>query len=222
MTTRAVLFDLDGTLVDSIPDLAEAVRLMLAELGEPSRSEQETRGFVGKGIPHLVRSALAAGRAPRNDDEVRRAISVFSRHYAVTNGRKTTIYPGVLSGLSALHKLGVRMGCITNKDAAFTQALLRQLGLAQYFGAVVSGDTLPQKKPEPHQLWHACEQLGVERGEALMVGDSVNDALAARNAGIRVFLVTYGYSEGVPVDTIDCDGLLSSVVELPARLGLAG
>ncbi|MFT4171681.1 MAG: phosphoglycolate phosphatase [Rhodocyclaceae bacterium] len=221
MTTRAILFDLDGTLVDSIPDLAEAVKMMLAELGEPPRSEQEVRAFVGKGIPHLVRSALAAGRGPRTDDEVKRAIAVFQRHYAVTNGHKTTIYPGVLSGLSALHKAGVVMGCITNKDAAFTQALLAQLGLAQFFGSVVSGDTLPQKKPDPHPLWHACEQLRVGRDEAMMVGDSVNDALAARNAGIRVLLVTYGYSEGVPVDTIDCDGLLSSINELPARIGLA-
>ncbi len=216
--TRAVLFDLDGTLLDSIPDLAEACHRMMVELGRPPHPVDTIRGFVGKGMLNLVRRCLEAdGGADEAAFEA--AVDAFKRHYAVVNGERTELYDGVLPALVALAGRGVAMACVTNKPAAFTGPLLERTGLAQYFAVTVSGDTLADKKPHPAPLLHACERLGVAVGEALMVGDSANDAEAARAAGMPVLLVTYGYSEGVPVDSIECDGLLSSLVEMLPHIG---
>ena len=188
---RAVLFDLDGTLLDTIADLADAANLTLAELGRPARSQDEIHSFVGKGIPHLVRRCMTEGTSA-TEAEIETAVTVFRRHYAVVNGARTTIYPGVIETL---------------------QTLLARMEIAHYFDTVVSGDTLAVKKPDPAVVRLACERLEVAPTEALMIGDSANDALAAQGAGIPVLLVTYGYSEGVPVDTIECDGLLSNAVQ---------
>lgn len=210
----AVLFDLDGTLLDTIPDLHEAARRMLAELGEPTRSLEEVTRFVGKGIPNLVQRCLTEGRAPRDSVALAAAVAVFRRHYAAVNGHATRIYEGVAETLEALSSQGVRMACITNKAGDFTLPLLDHMGLARFFGCVVSGDTLPVKKPDPAPVLHACEALGVSTTRAVMVGDSANDALAAQAAGVPVLLMTYGYSEGRAVDTIECDGLVSAFPEL--------
>lgn len=215
---RAIFFDLDGTLVDSVPDLAEAARRMLAELGEPTRSDAEVATYVGKGIPMMVERALTVGRGPVSAERLAQAIPVFMRHYEATNGKLTRAYPGVAETLPLLKARGLKLGVVTNKAEAFIAPLLDELGLGQYFDCLVGGDTLPQKKPDPEPLWHACERVGVPREAALMVGDSGNDALCARRAGIPVLLMTYGYNEGVPVDTEDCDGLLSSFAELPPLL----
>ena len=215
---RAIFFDLDGTLVDSVPDLAEAARLMLAELGEPTRSDDEVASFVGKGIPVLVERLLTVGRSPATSERVAQGVASFMRHYEVTNGKLTRAYPGVAEVLPVLKARGLKLGVVTNKAEAFVAPLLEELGLAGYFDCFVGGDTLAKKKPDPEPLWHACEQVGVPREAALMVGDSGNDALCARRAGIPVLLMTYGYNEGVPVDTEDCDGLLSSFAELPPLL----
>ena len=211
---RAILFDLDGTLVDAIPDLAEATSRMLAELGEAPRSEAEVGRFVGKGLGVLVERLLNDGRRVHDAAECAKALAVFSRHYAEVNGSRATVYPTVRETLDALEERGLPCAVVTNKAAEFTEALLRTLSLDGYFQCVVSGDTLPQKKPEPEPLLHACAALGVAPHEALMVGDSGNDAEAARRAGIPVLLLTGGYSEGVAVDTLDCDGLISSLAEL--------
>lgn len=215
---QAIFFDLDGTLVDSVPDLAEAARRMLAELGEPTRSDAEIATYVGKGIPVMVERALTTGRAPASPERLQQAIAVFQRHYDVVNGQLTVAYPGVKEGLAVLRARGLHMGCVTNKAERFTTPLLETLGLMSYMDVVVGGDTLAQKKPDPEPLWHACQAVGVGREAALMVGDSSNDALCARRAGIPVVLMTYGYNEGVPVDTVDCDGLLSSLADLPGLL----
>lgn len=209
---RAVLFDLDGTLLDTIGDLAEAANLMLAELGRPQRPLAEIHSFVGKGLPNLVRRCLTENAAA-TEDEIEAAISVFRRHYTVVNGLGTRIYPGILETLEALRARQCKLAVVTNKAGDFTLPLLERMGIAGHFEAVVSGDTLPVKKPDPAMLFHACELLGVAAGEALMIGDSANDALAARAAGMPVLLVTYGYSEGMPVDTIECDGLLSNALQ---------
>lgn len=216
---RSILFDLDGTLVDAVPDLAEASNRMLAELGEPLRSEAEVGNFVGKGLGVLVERVLNEGRRPHDAAECAAALSIFRRHYADTNGQRVTIYPDVRETLATLKEQGIPCAIVTNKAAEFTEPLLAMLGLDGYFQCIVSGDTLPQKKPEPEPLLHACAALGVAAHEALMVGDSANDAEAARRAGIPVLLLTGGYSEGLPVDTLDCDGLISSLAGLPPLLG---
>ncbi len=215
---RAVLFDLDGTLLDSIPDLSEACHRMMVELGRAPHSIDTIRTFVGKGMLNLVRRCLAE-HGTASDAEIAAAVEAFRRHYAAVNGLATTLYEGVVPALAALQAQGVAMACVTNKPAAFTAPLLERMGIAGFFGATVSGDTLPEKKPHPAPLIHACELLGVGVAEALMVGDSANDAEAARAAGMPVLLVTYGYSEGVPVDSIECDGLLSSLVEMLPHIG---
>lgn len=214
---RAVLFDLDGTLLDSIPDLSEACHRMMVELGRAPHSIDTIRTFVGKGMLNLVRRCLAE-HGTASDAEMAAAVDAFRRHYAEVNGLATTIYEGVVPALEALQAHGVAMACVTNKPAAFTGPLLERMGIAGYFGATVSGDTLAEKKPHPAPLIHACELLGVTVAESLMIGDSANDAEAARAAGMPVLLVTYGYSEGMPVDSIECDGLLSSLVDALPRI----
>ena len=210
---RAVLFDLDGTLLDTIADLADAANLALAELGRPARTQDEIHSFVGKGIPNLVRRCMTEG-IQATEAEIEHAVAVFRRHYARVNGVRTRIYPGVIDTLEALRARGLRLAVVTNKAEAFTLPLLERMAIAHYFDAVVSGDTLPVKKPDPAVVNLACERLGVSAAEALMIGDSANDALAAQGAGMPVLLVTYGYSEGVPVDTIECDGLVSNALEV--------
>ncbi|THF63718.1 phosphoglycolate phosphatase [Pseudothauera nasutitermitis] len=209
----AVLFDLDGTLLDTIADLADGVNGMLAELGRPVRPLEEIHSFVGKGIANLVRRSLTEN-AHASEAEIDAALPVFRRHYARVNGRNTTIYPGVRETLDTLRAQGRRLAVVTNKSTAFTDPLLAHMGLSGFFEAVVSGDTLPTRKPDPEMVVHACALLDVEPARALMIGDSINDSLAARAAGVPVLLVRYGYSEGgVPVDAIDCDGLLSNALE---------
>ncbi|MEC5386091.1 phosphoglycolate phosphatase [Uliginosibacterium sp. H3] len=218
---RAILFDLDGTLVDANPDIAEAARRMLAELGEPPRSDEEIGRFVGKGIGVLVERALNIGRREHTEAEIAAALERFITHYAAVNGQQATVYPHVREVLEGLRAQGVPMACVTNKAAVFTVPLLQKLGLSGFFACIVSGDTLPQKKPEPEPLLHSCRELGVAPAQAVMIGDSDNDALAARRAGIPVWLVRGGYSEGIAVDSIDCDGLLSSFADLPDLLAFS-
>lgn len=213
----AVLFDLDGTLLDTVDDLHEAANRMLAELGRPLRTREEIRNFVGKGIPKLVERCLADPDVSAADFDA--AVEVFRTHYRETNGSKSAPYDTVRETLDALKASGVSMGVVTNKAQDFAVPLLEATGLADYFGAVVCGGMLPNKKPAPDMLLHACELLSVGKERAIMVGDSGNDALCAQAAGVPVLLMTYGYTEGVPVDTINCDGLLSKFAELPPLLG---
>lgn len=205
---QVLIFDLDGTLVDSLPDLAEATNRTLAELGLPPRAYEEIATFVGQGIGELVRRAL--GIAPEEDPEqVATALATFRRHYAAVNGSQATLYPGVMETLRALQEMDRPMAVVTNKAEQFTRPLLEQMGIAPFFAAVVSGDTLPVKKPDPRVLTHALAQLGTTPPhEAVMVGDSRNDALAAQALGMPVLLVTYGYSEGQPIHEIACDAYL--------------
>ncbi|MDR1854081.1 MAG: phosphoglycolate phosphatase [Azoarcus sp.] len=215
---EAVLFDLDGTLLDTIADLAAASNAMLAELGRPPRTQAEIHSFVGKGIGNLVWRCLSEGGPAATPEETDAALQVFRRCYAAVNGRATQPYPGVADLLATLHARDMKMAVVTNKATAFTLPLLEQFGFARYFGAVVCGDTLPVRKPDPAAVEHACAQLGVVPTRALMVGDSANDAEAARAAGMPVLLVSYGYSEGAPVESIECDGLLSQIQEVMLRL----
>lgn len=217
---RAVLFDLDGTLLDTIGDLVEAANRMLAELGRPLRSAVQIHSFVGKGVAMLVRRCLTEDTYA-TELEIERGIEVFRRHYAQINGDTTRIYPGIEDALQAMRALGLKLAVVTNKAEEFTLPLLQRVGFASRFDAVVSGDSVATKKPDPAMLHHACGLLGVGAAQALMIGDSANDALAARAAGMPVLLVDYGYSEGMPVDTIECDGLLSSALEALDRIAVA-
>ena len=140
------------------------------------------------------------------------ALRSFEHHYAQLNGRRSVLYPGVREGLTALRSRGVRLACVTNKPARFTQPLLARFDLAQDFDAVVSGDTVARKKPDPEPVLAACRLLGVAIADAVMIGDSANDALAARAAGCRVLLLPYGYAEAGAVQDIDCDGIVESLL----------
>jgi phosphoglycolate phosphatase len=211
---KAILFDLDGTLLDTIDDLVEAANLMRAELGRSALGQTQILGFVGRGIGDLVHRCLAEGGDEPSADEVVAAHEIFRRHYARVNGQITLPYPGVTELLEALAARGLKMAVVTNKSAAFALPLLQQFDLARYFDAVVCGDTLSVRKPDPAVIYHACNLLGAKLEESLMIGDSINDSLAARAAGVPVLLVKYGYSEGMPVGAIDCDGLLDSVHQI--------
>lgn len=211
MPLRSATFDLDGTLVDSIPDLAAACHAMLAELGQPPRTDDDIHRFVGKGMAVLVERCLTWDAAPEAS-LLEAGIAAFRRHYADINGRASTVYPGVVDGLEAFRALGLPLGVVTNKPAAFTGPLLERMGLAAYFEVVISGDTLAFKKPRPEPLLHACALLATEPGLNLHVGDSLNDIESARAAGCPVICVPYGYNEGRPVDSADCDALVSDLV----------
>jgi phosphoglycolate phosphatase len=218
LRVKAVTIDLDGTLADTIPDLAAAANMMLSELGRPGLDAGRIRTFVGKGIPKLVERALAGGldgAVPR--DAFERALPVYERCYAEVNGRHTVLYPGVREGLQRLRAMQLPLACVTNKTARFTEPLLAHLGIASSFAQVIAGDTLPRKKPDPAQLLHACRGFGIEPREMLMIGDSVNDAEAARAAGCPVFCVSYGYNEGRDVRELDVDAIVASLEEA-ARL----
>jgi phosphoglycolate phosphatase len=212
---KAVLLDLDGTLLDTAPDLLEAANDMLLELGRPTVSIAEIRAYVGRGIPNLVKR-LIAGRLDAADDPApppSEALASFRRHYAESNGRQAAPYPGVKEGLDALTAMNLPLACITNKAEAFTEPLLERTGLAHYFKVVVSGDTLPRAKPDPMPIIWVCGHFDLKPKDMLMIGDSVNDARAARAAGCPVFIVPYGYNEGQDVRKLDCDAIVASLFE---------
>ena len=211
LRVSAVTIDLDGTLADTIPDLAAAANTMLGELGRAALEVDRIRTFVGKGIPKLVERTLTESFGDAALME--RALPVYERCYAECNGRHSALYPGVSEGLDALRGMGMPLACVTNKSGRFTVPLLEQLGLERYFEQVIAGDTLARKKPDPAQLLHACRGFGVAPGDMLVIGDSVNDAEAARAAGCPVFCVTYGYNEGRDVRELDVDAIVASLVE---------
>ena len=214
LAVKGVTIDLDGTLLDTIPDLAAAANMMLEELGREPFDVEVIRTFVGKGIPRLVERTLAGhidGEAA--PEEMAHALPIFEKHYVEVNGRHTTIYPGVKEGLDRFREQGLPLACVTNKSGRFTLPLLENVGLAPYFSTVVSGDTLERKKPHPDPLLHACKALEIAPRDMLMIGDSLNDTEAARAAGCRVFCVTYGYNEGHDVHGLDTDAIIDSLVE---------
>ena len=217
LPVKAVTIDLDGTLLDTIPDLACAANMMLVKLGRQELEESVIRTFVGKGIENLVQRTLACNLDGAVDASLaERGLSLFEGCYSEVNGRHTTIYAGVQKGLDRLREEGIPLACVTNKSARYTLPLLEMLGLAHYFEQVVAGDTLARKKPDPAPLLHAAENFGIAPRDMLMIGDSLNDALAARAAGCPVICVTYGYNEGHDVRTLDADALVETLDEAAA------
>jgi phosphoglycolate phosphatase len=219
LAVKAVTIDLDGTLLDTIPDLAAAANMMLAELGRPPLAIELIRTFVGKGIVRLVERTLAGDVDGVPDAALMaRALPIFECHYVEVNGRHTTVYPGVQEGLERMREAGFPLACVTNKSARYTLPLLDKIGLARYFRTVVSGDTLARKKPDPDPLLHAATVLEIAPREMLMIGDSLNDTQAARAAGCPVFCVTYGYNEGHDVRDLDTDAVVDSLVDAAALI----
>ncbi len=216
---QMVLIDLDGTLVDSVPDLARSVDEMLASLGRPPRGEAAVRDWVGNGVERLVRRALTGTLDGEPDpQDFDQAYPVFLERYTSYNGERSRLYPGAGTALERLLARSMRIGCVTNKAARFTEPLLATLGVAEHFGIVVSGDTLAEKKPSPLPLLHAAEYFGVTPADALMVGDSISDVKAARAAGFRVVCVSYGYNHGRDIRDAEPDAVIDSLAQLDGLL----
>jgi len=219
---RAVIIDLDGTLLDTATDLANAVNLMLGELGRPALPEATVATYVGKGAEVLVHRSLGGHVDARVDEALHaRGMAEFSRHYAVQNGLTAKPYAGVVEGLELMRAHGLRLACVTNKPQRYALPLLERCGLAGHFEFVVGGDTLPRKKPDPLPMLHAAERLGTAPRHTVAIGDSINDALAARAAGMTVFVVPYGYNEGHDVQTLDADAIVSSLLDAAHRMAPA-
>ncbi len=216
---RMILIDVDGTLVDSVPDLAYCVDAMMARLGRPSRGESEVRNWVGNGVERLVRRALTGTLDGEPDEaDYERAYPIFLELYQENTSKRSHLYAGIREGLDYLRASGYPLGCVTNKAAQFTEPLLEDLGVRGYFDIVVSGDTLPRKKPDPMPLMHAAAHFGVEPTEALMVGDSVSDVKAARAAGFAIVCMSYGYNHGRDIREAQPDAVLDSLIQIKGLL----
>ena len=212
---QAVLIDLDGTLLDSIPDLAHAANAMRVEMALEPLRQDVIATFVGKGVENLICRTLAGSLTDTRPDTQTfdRAREAFFRHYHVVNGERSTLYPDVIEGLKALRDQGLRLAVVTNKPETFTLPLLQRAGLAGFFEVVVSGDTCANKKPDPQPMQHACNLLEVDPAAAVAIGDSINDVQAARSAGMRVLAVPYGYNEGMDVRGLETDGIVTTLLE---------
>ena len=214
-----ILIDVDGTLVDSVPDLAFCVDEMMQQLGREPWGETRVRDWVGNGVERLVRRALI-GKLDGEpaDDEFEKAYPIFLDLYADNTSRRSLLYPGVREGLDYLKAAGYALGCVTNKAAQFTIPLLKDLGVYDDFSIVVSGDTLEHRKPHPAPLLHAAEFFKVDPANALMVGDSISDVKAARAAGFSIACVPYGYNHGEDIRVAKPDLVIESIAALRNEL----
>ena len=209
---RAAIVDLDGTMIDTLGDFAEALNRMLDDLRLPAIERLTIERLVGKGSEHLVRSVLShVGAAPQLYPA---AWDAYQRHYLSVNGMQSEVYPGVVEGLTWLSARGLRLACLTNKPTNFAVPLLSAKGLEGFFSVVFGGDAFERKKPSPLPLLKTCEALASQPAQTLMIGDSSNDAAAARAAGCPIVLVTYGYNHGEPARSVDADGFVDSLAEL--------
>ncbi|KLK94552.1 phosphoglycolate phosphatase [Microvirga vignae] len=214
---EAVIFDLDGTLVDSARDLQNAMNALLAGEGLRSVSLEEVKSMIGDGVAKLVERALAAtGGDPARLPAL---VDHFLAIYDTNAANHTEAYPGVLDTLESLRRLGLQLAVVTNKPCSATTEILRALGLRAFFSAVIGGDTLPERKPHPAPILMALDRLGVSPGAALMVGDNYHDVQAARAAGVRVFAVTYGYNHK-PLTELAADQLLDTMSDLVPSIGI--
>jgi phosphoglycolate phosphatase len=222
MRPRMILIDVDGTLVDSVPDLAYCVDEMMQRLGRPPHGEAAVRNWVGNGVERLVRRALI-GQLDGEPDEAdyAQAYPIFLDLYAENTSKRSVLYPGVREGLEWLQAAGYPLGCVTNKAAQFTEPLLKDLGVYERFRIVISGDSLPKKKPDPLPLLHAAEYFAVAPADSLMIGDSVSDVSAARAAGFGIVCMSYGYNHGQDIRLASPDAVIDSMVELQGLLAAA-
>ena len=211
---KAVVIDLDGTLLNTAPDLAHAAELMMADLGLPCPSVDTISTYIGNGVSRLVKRELTGEMEAEPEAALfARAITAYQQHYGEHVSLHSRPYPGVVAGLDAFKAMGLRLACITNKAEQFTHPLLKDTGLFDYFELILSGDTLPRRKPDPLPLLHACEQFGIRPSELLLIGDSLNDTQAARAAGCPVFCVPYGYNRGRPISELDLDAVTPTLLD---------
>lgn len=209
-----VLIDVDGTLVDSVPDLACCVDEMMKQLEMPVRGETAVRNWVGNGVERLVRRALINQLDGEPDDEAfEKAYPLFLDLYAENSCKRSCLYGGVREGLDWLKARNIRLGCVTNKASQFTLPILKELGIYDEFETIVCGDSLPEKKPHPLPLLHSAEVMGVKPESSLMIGDSMSDVKAARAAGFGIICMSYGYNHGVDIRDSKPDAVIDSMTQ---------
>lgn len=241
MKYKAVLFDLDGTLINTVPDLADAANAMRIDLGMETISNEIIGTYIGKGFENMLQRVLEHDTTnDRADDKAvptstfanqeqnysngdqaseqavaadlfKQGLSIFKKHYHALSGNKSKLYPEVIKGLDEFKKLGARLAVVTNKSTEFTPPLLAKMGILDYFEFVVCGDTCPRKKPDPMPLLHTCKLLDITPAQALFIGDSVNDAMAAKAANMDMLVLPYGYNEGQPVQNLPSSGIVDNV-----------
>jgi len=209
---RAAIIDLDGTMLDTVPDFELALNGMRTDFGLASITQEIIKPMVGKGSEKLIRDVLALDYdAARIDAVFDEAMANYQRHYLAINGQRSVLYEGVIEGLTAFKEMGLRLACVTNKPIAFATPLLAQKGLAPWFELVYGGDSLPKKKPDPLPLLQVCADFDLAPPQVVAIGDSSNDAEAARAARCFVLTVPYGYNHGRPVQSTDSDGIVNSL-----------
>ena len=212
---KVIMIDVDGTLVDSVPDLAYCVDEMMVELGMERRGEDKVRHWVGNGVSKLVERAINGElEGQLNKELFNKAYPIFLNYYAENTAKRTCLYKGVREGLDYLSSQGYYLGCVTNKATQFTHPLLKELGIFDYFKIVISGDTLTKKKPDPMPLLYGAEYFGVRPEECLMIGDSVSDVKASRSAGFDIICMSYGYNHGNNIADEKPDLVIDSMTEI--------
>ncbi len=213
------MIDVDGTLVDSVPDLAYCVDETMKALGKPCWGEAQVRHWVGNGVPKLVERSLTGElEGVVNKDDFDKAYPIFLDLYAKNTSARSSLYPGVREGLDYLQAQGYTLGCVTNKAEQFTLPILKDLGIFDVFGVVISGDTLAKKKPDPLPLLHAADFFNVAPSDCLMLGDSVSDVKASRAAGFEIICMSYGYNHGNDIRDTNPDLVIDSMAELKQYL----
>jgi phosphoglycolate phosphatase len=216
---RAIAIDLDGTLLDTIPDLCGAVNLTLRELNLRELPMELVKTFVGKGLGEHMRKSLreVLQREP-SDDEKQHAMALYRKHYAANLVNETTIYDGVIEILEQWQLQKIPMVVVTNKWTSYTEQLLAHFKLSDYFDHLVCGDTLTTNKPDPGMMFYAAGRMNVHPREMLMIGDSGNDSRSAQAAGAPVVLLTYGYSEGENLVDLRADAIVDTFRDIPSLL----
>lgn len=215
-----ILIDVDGTLVDSVPDLAYCVDEMMKALDMPTHGEAKVRDWVGNGVERLTRRALIGQLDGEPDDALfEKAYPIFLDLYAENTSKRSCLYPGVEEGIAYLKTAGYKLGCVTNKASQFTLPLLKDLGVHDHFEIIICGDTLEKKKPDPLPLLHAAEFFGVKPENAMMLGDSISDVKASRAANFQIVCMSYGYNHGVDIREANPDAVIDSMAELSTLLG---
>ena len=211
---KAVMFDLDGTLIHTAPEIAFAINKMLAELELSQLPQQQIECYIGEGAQMLIRRCISGHKQCEPDEALfEQAQALFFAHYA-DNVTQSQPYEGVIETLAALQDSGLKLACVTNKPEKFTMPLLDASGLLDFFEIVVSGDTLPKKKPDPIQLRYICAKFNVLEAQAMLVGDSLTDVAAAHAAGCYIVTVPYGYNQGKPIDQSLVDDTITSLSDL--------